>query len=86
MDNKRRKQLATALNYLASSYNIIDRVHDIELDVIDNTPECFHGTSRFEKTEIAEEKLADAMDAISEAQSKIIEAQDLVREAMGKCK
>lgn len=76
MNEKRRGSLRAALDLLGRAASIIDTVCDQESDAMDNYPENFQCTDRYESME-------DAVDNLNEASDRIDEAKDLIEKAIG---
>ena len=60
LDNKRRERLKTASCLIDRAYTIIESVLDREQECVDNYPESFQDTDKYEKMEAAVEALEEA--------------------------
>lgn len=74
MNNARRGQLKEANNLLKKTLDIVLTVLDGEQSGLDNIPESFQGTDRYEKMESAVENLEEAVERLEEARDSIDEA------------
>ena len=74
MNKKRRELLKSAMPFLTQAANIIERVSEQESDCLDNIPENFQDTDRYEKMERTVESLEAALEHIDVAQDYINEA------------
>lgn len=81
MNNKRRKELKKAINYIEIALDIVNSVHDIEEDVMYNYPENLQGTETYEKMEVAVDNMDEAIGLIDEGMDSLREAVELLGEA-----
>ena len=71
MDNKRRERLKTASCLIDRAYTIIESVLDREQECVDNYPESFQDTDKYEKMEAAVEALEEAVDSLDDVRDQI---------------
>lgn len=71
VDIKRRERLRDALKMLSNAAVIIEAVCDKEQDCMDNYPENFQSTERFEQMESAVDNLNDALEKIDDIKEHI---------------
>jgi hypothetical protein len=71
MNAKRRNSLKEALTLLDRVESIVDAVCDEEQDCMDNTPENFQCTDRYESMETAVENLNEALETIGSVRVSI---------------
>ena len=71
MNDKRRKNIRQAIEYLNKASLIIDQAHDEESDALDNIPENLQDTDRYSAIEDAVDCLGDAGEAINDAIEKL---------------
>lgn len=91
MNKKRREQLVNALTMIERASMIVSAAQDAEDNAIDNYPENFQGTDRYERMEEisealseADDKLYDAKDQIRSAIESLTEAENLIQSAIKK--
>lgn len=74
MNERKRKQLREALFLLGEANKIVLSIRDKEQDDLDNFPESFQETERYEIMENGIDMLDSAMDSINQAWDEIYEA------------
>lgn len=74
MNDLRREQLRKALSFLESASDIVSSALDEEQDCLDNIPENFQYSDRYEIMESIAEKLEEAIGDIDGARDKIEDA------------
>lgn len=83
MNNTRRNLLKKAIDALDTAEAFINTALDEEQDCLDNMPESFEGTYRYEKMESSIEDMEDALSDIDDARSYINNARDRIESAAG---
>lgn len=76
MNNKRRSTLKMAIELLDKASNYISIVLEEEQECLDNMPENFEASDKYEKMEMAVDNLEYAIDGIEEMKEKIQEASE----------
>lgn len=76
MNDQKRKQLREALFLLGEANKIVLSIRDREQDDLDNFPENFQETERYEAMEDGIDRLDSASDSISQAWEDIYEVID----------
>ena len=76
MNERKRKKLTVVSGLLDRALDIINAVAEDEQDSMDNIPENFQETDRFEKMENAVELLESAADQIESAKENIEAAME----------
>ena len=74
MNKSRRDLLRQALELLATAEEYVNSALDEEQGCLDNMPENLEGSERYERMELAVEKLEEAAENISGARDCIDEA------------
>lgn len=74
MNNKRREQLRGGGELLDRAHCVVSDVLDAEQDCLDNMPENLQYSDRYEKMELAIEKLEETLEYIESARDSISEA------------
>ena len=81
MNNKKRKRLSKALEYLEQVESLLEQaeqiisvVSDEEQDSLDNMPESFADTDRFQNIEDAAGHLDDALESLYDVINSVQEA------------
>lgn len=67
MNNNRRKEIDKLIETLEIASTYCYRITDEERDCLDNLPESFEGTDRYNKMEDAVDSLDNAMSLIQDA-------------------
>lgn len=76
MNNKRRSTLKMAIELLDKASDYISIVLEEEQECLDNIPENFEASDKYEKMEMAVDNLEYAIDGIEEVKEKIQEASE----------
>lgn len=76
MNNKRRSTLKMAIELLDKASDYISIVLEEEQECLDNIPENFEASDKYEKMEMAVDNLEYAIDGIEEMKEKIQEASE----------
>lgn len=71
MNNNRRQVLTKALFYINSAQDLFEQVRDEEQDSLDNFPESFQLTERYEKMEANIDMLDNIIDLSEEIKENI---------------
>lgn len=74
MNKNKRNLLSKALEYLSNVEDLVERVKSDEEDALDNIPENFQYSARYESIEHAIDSLEEACSSISSARDEICEA------------
>ena len=74
MNKKRRERLQDAIAHLDQAVHIVESVRDEETESMENTPEGFQETERYEAMENAVDALDDAITSINDANESIEQA------------
>ena len=71
MNEQKRKSLREAVAFLDRAITLVESVGDLEQDAIDNMPESFQMSERYERMQSAVDFLSDAAERLEEAKEYI---------------
>lgn len=82
MNNKRRKELRSAIEIIETALDIVNQVKDEEEDSMYNYPENLQGTEIYETMEVAVDTMEEVASVIEDAVDSLNNAVSLLEETV----